>query len=100
MTLLTGYYRLSEKWVFCLCPDIVYPSLNRLLAAKVHGPVDKNFIMEKFKASPERQELGSYLIRRSPDNHFTYFLHYVIDSTSSGVGELNTNLVFYIPISN
>ena len=49
MTLLTGYYRLSEKWVFCLCPDIIYPSLNRLLAAKVHGPVDKNFIMEKFK---------------------------------------------------
>ena len=41
-----------------------------------------------FLASPERQELGSYLLRRSPDNHFTYFLHYVIDSTSSGVGEL------------
>ena len=39
-------------------------------------------------ATPERQELGSYLLRRSPDNHFTYFLHYVIDSTSvSGVSE-------------
>ena len=31
--------------------------------------------------------MGSYLLRRSPDNHFTYFLHYVIDSTSSGVGD-------------
>ena len=49
LTTLTGYYRLSEKWVFCLCPDIVYPSLNKLLTAKVHGPVDSNFVMEKFK---------------------------------------------------
>ena len=25
LTALTGYYRLSEKWVFCICPDIIYP---------------------------------------------------------------------------
>ena len=31
LTTLTGYYRLSEKWVFCLCPDVIYPSLNKLL---------------------------------------------------------------------
>ena len=62
LTTLTGYYRLSEKWVFCLCPDIVYPSLNKLLTAKVHGPVDSNFVMEKFKGFFTRPILEKVLL--------------------------------------
>ena len=92
LTALTGYYRLCEKWIFCLCPDVVYPSLNNLQAAKVHGPVDSQFVMEKFKAAPERQQPGTYLIRRSCDNHFTYFLHYVIVSGISDQGMTERSL--------
>ena len=98
LTLLTGYYRLCEKWIFCLCPAVIYPSLNKLLDSKTHGPVDNQFVIEKFKASPERQQVGTYLIRRSCDNHFTYFLHYVFISNVSegGVMDRSMKVIMYI----
>ena len=80
LTTLCGYYRLSEKWIFILCPSITYPSLETLLKSKVHGPVDQQFVIEKFKASPGRLQAGTYLIRRDVSNHYSYFLHYVTES--------------------
>jgi hypothetical protein len=80
LTCLSGYYRLCEKWIFSLSSEVEFPSLQTLLAAHVHGPVDSQFVLSKFKAAPGRQQPGTYLIRRSCDNHFTYYLHYVSDS--------------------
>ena len=81
LTALCGYYRLSEKWTFILCPSITYPSLETLLKSKVHGPVDQQFVIEKFKASPDRLQPGTYLLRRDVSNHYSYFLHYVTDNS-------------------
>ena len=53
------------------------PSLGILLESQVHGPVDSQFVKEKFKASPGRLQPGSYLIRQSCERHFTFILHYV-----------------------
>lgn len=39
VSLLDGYYRLSCKWTFNLCKDILTPSLRQLHAMKCHGPV-------------------------------------------------------------
>jgi len=36
---LDGYYRLSIKWTFNLCRDIITPTLERLHKLKCHGPV-------------------------------------------------------------
>ena len=54
--------------------------MNYLLKSQVHGPVDFQFVRDKFKAEPGRQQVGTYLIRQSCDNHFTYFLHYMSES--------------------
>ena len=39
VSVLDGYYRLSIKWTFNLCGDVVTPSLERLHKMKCHGPV-------------------------------------------------------------
>jgi len=39
VSLLDGYYRLSEKWTFNLCKDLFTPSLVKLRTLKCHGPV-------------------------------------------------------------
>jgi len=36
---LDGYYRLSIKWTFNLCRNIITPTLERLHKLKCHGPV-------------------------------------------------------------
>ncbi len=98
LTTLTGYYRLCEKWIFCLCPNVIYPSLSKLLEANVHGPVDFQFVLEKFKASPERQQAGTFLVRQSCIDHYTYFLDYVFVSavTEQGITERSLRVVHII----
>lgn len=39
VSLLDGYYRLSTKWTFNLCRDVITPSLQRLHSLRCHGPV-------------------------------------------------------------
>lgn len=39
VSMLDGYYRLSEKWTFNLCKDLPTPSLAKLKFMKCHGPV-------------------------------------------------------------
>lgn len=43
VSLLDGYYRLSEKWTFNLCKDLSTPSLVLLRSMKCHGPVGYDF---------------------------------------------------------
>ena len=74
------FFRLCEKWIYSLCSELEFPNLNYLLKSQVHGPVDFQFVRDKFKAEPGRQQVGTYLIRQSCDNHFTYFLHYMSES--------------------
>lgn len=40
ISLLDGYYRLTEKWNFNLCEEIFTPSLQKLRALKCHGPIE------------------------------------------------------------
>ncbi|KFM64637.1 Tyrosine-protein kinase hopscotch, partial [Stegodyphus mimosarum] len=47
VSLLDGYYRLTEKWTFNLCKDLTTPSLIELRAMKCHGPVGPEFAHQK-----------------------------------------------------
>ncbi|KAI1301952.1 Tyrosine-protein kinase JAK2 [Halotydeus destructor] len=64
VSLLDGYYRLMEKWSFCICREISSPHLDRLRSSKCHGPVNNSFsrkkLLEKSTEGP-----GTYILRES-----------------------------------
>lgn len=40
LTLVSAYFRLSDKWTFNLCDEVSSPHLNFLMSIRSHGPVD------------------------------------------------------------
>lgn len=73
-----GYYRLSEKWTFSLCGDIIYPSLNFNLANKIHGPIRLEDVDMKFLHRVNNKP-GSYIIRQCPTTYGTFYLHAIAE---------------------
>ena len=74
LTLLCSYYRLSEKWNFSLSTEVGFPILERLSAAKVHGPISKGFAEDKLRKVNFAK--GSFLLRQCPEDHNKIYLHY------------------------
>lgn len=64
VSLLDGYYRLSEKWSFSICKEISSPSLSVLKSHKCHGPVGLDFASGKLRKKSQAKD-GAYLIRES-----------------------------------
>lgn len=62
VSLMDGYYRLTEKWTFNLCKDLPTPSLLQLKAMKCHGPVGQDFAYNKILEKGQNQK-GSYILR-------------------------------------
>lgn len=73
VSLLDGYYRLSEKWSFSLCSDISSPHLNRLKNNKCHGPISDEFAHKKLREKAEK--VGTYLLRE----HRTFYDELIFD---------------------
>ncbi|XP_040577456.1 tyrosine-protein kinase JAK2 [Lepeophtheirus salmonis] len=79
LTLLCGYYRLCEKWIFSLSNNVVYPSLNFLLKHNIHGPVHTDFVDKKF--AERSGNFGSlsnncfYILHQDTESYDTIFLH-------------------------
>ena len=68
VSLLDGYYRLTEKWSFSLCKEVSSPRLLTLKSQKCHGPVGSYFATTKLcKKSQGRN--GTYLIRESTSSY-------------------------------
>jgi serine/threonine protein kinase len=62
VSLLDGYYRLSEKWFFSICRDISSPLLTHLKSRKWHGPVGDAWTKNKLICRQEAK-IGNYIIR-------------------------------------
>ena len=84
LTLVSGYYRLCEKWTFSLCDAISFPNLQDLLSDHVHGPIQTEFAERKFMTHNEQDQgnvqwksKGTYLIHQSCKDVNRYFLHYI-----------------------
>ena len=84
LTLISGYYRLCEKWTFSLCDAIIFPHLQQLLKDQVHGPIQTEFAERKFMANNEQdpgifqwKPRGTYLIHQSCKDANNYLLHYI-----------------------
>lgn len=73
VSLLDGYYRLSEKWSFSLCSDISSPHLSRLKNNKCHGPVNAAFAAKKLCEKADK--VGVYMLRE----HLTHYNELEID---------------------
>ena len=80
LTLLCLYYRFGEKWTFVLCDHIRFPTLDFLLANSIHGPVDSEFVQQKFFKAAESNkrygDVGTYLIRQCDKDADQFVLHF------------------------
>ncbi|CAK9291363.1 unnamed protein product [Gordionus sp. m RMFG-2023] len=88
VSLLDGYYRLSQKFTFNLCTDCYSPLLQKLKSLNCHGPVDDRFVLRKLKEK-SRNRPGSFMIRQS-----CTFDRYQLDiSAGPGSTERNKSII-------
>ncbi|KAL1488030.1 hypothetical protein ABEB36_015403 [Hypothenemus hampei] len=73
VSLLDGYYRLTCKWTFNLCPDLQSPSLTKLRYMRCHGPVGGVFSYAKLEAKTNNRR-GCFIIRESETSYTTYYI--------------------------
>lgn len=76
VSLLDGYYRLTEKWTVNLCINLPTPSLTMLRAMRCHGPVGAKFAYQKLQEKGGH-EAGWYLIRQSSSVYREYRLDFL-----------------------
>ncbi|KAH7966577.1 hypothetical protein HPB49_017871 [Dermacentor silvarum] len=76
VSLLDGYYRLTEKWTVNLCINLPTPSLTMLRAMRCHGPVGAKFAYQKLQEKGGH-EAGWYLIRQSSSIYREYRLDFL-----------------------
>lgn len=75
---LSGYYRLMRTWTFDLCRELPTPSLAALRQNKCHGPVGKDFSIQKLK-SKGGDEIGVGLLRESVEEYNVYKLDVIVE---------------------
>ncbi|XP_044265655.1 tyrosine-protein kinase hopscotch [Tribolium madens] len=73
ISLLDGYYRLTCKWTFNICKDVVTPSLQKLYAMKCHGPVGGEFSYAKLEEKRSNRP-GCFIIRESAVKYSDYYI--------------------------
>ncbi|XP_035702306.1 tyrosine-protein kinase JAK2 isoform X2 [Folsomia candida] len=76
VSMLDGYYRLSEKWTFNLCKELPTPSLSKLKFMKCHGPVGDKFAHQKLTTMPITK-CGSFILRESSKSFDSYCIDYL-----------------------
>jgi serine/threonine protein kinase len=81
VSLLDGYYRLTEKWSFNICKDISSPSLGKLKRIKCHGPVSKEFAYNKLREKGSNNT-GAYILRESMSKYNEFKLDLLIKHES------------------
>ncbi|XP_065168066.1 tyrosine-protein kinase hopscotch-like [Atheta coriaria] len=73
VSLVDGYYRLSCKWNFNICKEIVTPSLQKLHKMKCHGPVGGEFSYAKLEEKRSNNH-GSFILRECETKYNTCFM--------------------------
>ncbi|XP_018575344.1 tyrosine-protein kinase hopscotch [Anoplophora glabripennis] len=73
ISLLDGYYRLTCKWTFNICKEVITPSLQKLHAMKCHGPVGGEFSYAKLE-SKRGNRAGCFILRESESKYNSYYI--------------------------
>merc|ERR1719376_127938 len=96
LTLICAYYRLQEKWMFVLCDEIRFPTLDFLQANNVHGPESFEFVAEKYalsaKSNLKYKEPGTYLIRQCDKSPELFIIHFRNSTGGFGVIDVRITL--------
>lgn len=66
VSLIDGYYRLSQKWYFSnsISRDVYCPSLSTLAKLRCHGPVGFDFSKQKLKEKSDDGKVGYFVLRQ------------------------------------
>ncbi|XP_055912782.1 tyrosine-protein kinase hopscotch [Eupeodes corollae] len=75
MTYVTGYLRLSIKWMFDPCVNFPTPSLMELKELKCHGPVGGDFSYAQIRESGKGR--GTFIVRQCEKEYDTYYIDIV-----------------------
>ncbi|XP_066255438.1 tyrosine-protein kinase hopscotch-like isoform X2 [Euwallacea similis] len=73
VSLLDSYYRLTCKWTFSLCQNLITPSMKKLHSMRCHGPVGGEFSYTKLETKANNQA-GCYIIRESETSFSSYYI--------------------------
>ncbi|GJQ66748.1 hypothetical protein Trydic_g4688 [Trypoxylus dichotomus] len=73
VSLVDGYYRLSVKWTFNICKDVITPSLLKLYTMKCHGPVGGEFSYAKLEEKRGNTP-GCFILRESDSKYNIYYI--------------------------
>ncbi|XP_061389403.1 tyrosine-protein kinase hopscotch [Musca vetustissima] len=83
---LSGYMRLTTKWMVNLCMQYVTPSLEELMTLHCHGPIGGAFSFAKIREQGDK--CGSYIIRQCEKEYDTYYIDINTKSISEGLQPL------------
>ena len=81
VSLLDGYYRMTEKWAFSLCREISCPLLAQLKSFKCHGPVGSDCAHRKLNKNDSKKP-GMFILRQSSVFYDKYKLDLVVKDNS------------------
>uniref|UniRef100_A0A0A9ZBW4 Tyrosine-protein kinase n=3 Tax=Lygus hesperus TaxID=30085 RepID=A0A0A9ZBW4_LYGHE len=73
VTTVEGYYRLSVKWTFNICRDLITPSLVTLRSIKCHGPVGGKFSYTKLEQKRDNKP-GCFILRECEIFYDVYYI--------------------------
>lgn len=91
VSLLSGYFRLSQRWNFDLCKEYYSPWMDRLRKLCCHGPIEEQFAQDKLsKFSDENHR--PFIFQLSQDN-FNVFKIVFIDKTFMIQTDLQKNAI-------
>lgn len=76
VSLLSGYYRLCEKWNFNICEKFFSPYLYKLKLIRCHGPISLEFARQKIRKQQEENEKFCPFIFQQDISNFRNFILY------------------------
>ncbi|XP_075155140.1 tyrosine-protein kinase hopscotch [Haematobia irritans] len=80
---LSGYMRLTTKWMVNLCLQYSTPSLEELMALHCHGPIGGAYSFAKIRVQGDK--CGSYIIRQCEKEYDTYYIDINTKSICEGL---------------
>ncbi|KAL9880141.1 tyrosine-protein kinase hopscotch [Glossina fuscipes fuscipes] len=80
---ISGYMRLTTKWMLDLCVQYITPSLAELFAIDCHGPIGGTVSFAKIRE--RRNNCGSYIVRQCEKEYNTYYIDINTKSNRAGL---------------
>lgn len=94
VSLLSGYYRLSQRWNFDICKEYFSPWIDRLRRISCHGPVNYEFLKEKLnKYGDENSKHVPFIFHQSRIDFTTFIVFFPDKQTFTVKADLRKSIV-------